>query len=603
MLAGWQNTLNRFDVNQDGIVTPLDALVVINELSRRQARGVGGALTDRPENSNSPYFDVNGDGHVTAHDALQIINVLSRNPRQLAVTLSLDSTSDPNHNGTVLSPTVQLRGQTSPFAEVTVATATVDLQQELRQPFAEPITVLADRLGNYRLSLELQAGRNRITYSASDELGRTVTGVKELVLGDIATDWNAAVLNVIRDWTTRSDDPYPNRIVPSAPPIVAYNLALIHVAMFDALVGVWGGYNTYQGHSPAPEGASAVAAAATAAYEVARTLYPESQERLVWNATLHESLQGLPDGEAMELGIEYGRQIAATILNSRRGDGSDVTGDYLPGSQPGQWNRTAPNFLPPLIPNWGQVRPLAVPQIENFRPDAPPPLDSEAYAAEVDEVMRLGRLDSPERTAEQTEIARFWVDGPGTATPPGHWNRIAVEFGLAHESSLLENARTLALLNLALADAGIASWDAKYHYDLWRPIDAIRRADEDGNPATVADPHWLPLILTPHFPAYTSGHSTFSAAGAEVLTHLFGDQVAFASRSDTHSGLHGRPLTDSITRQFSSFHHAAQEASDSRIYGGIHYRFDGKAGLESGQAVGQWLVTHWLLPQTQPPSA
>jgi membrane-associated phospholipid phosphatase len=266
--------------------------------------------------------------------------------------------------------------------------------------------------------------------------------------------------------------------------------------------------------------------------------------------------------------------------------------NFTPGSEPGDWNRTQPDLLPPLLPQWPLVKPFALPSGDAFRPGEPPDLGSEDYAQAVDEVYRLGRLDSLERTADQTEIAVFWSDGGGTATPPGHWNRIAMDVIMREQLSLLENSRVMALLNIALADAGIACWDAKYTYELWRPLDAIHEADLDGNRQTESDETWLPLLKTPPFPTYTSGHSTFSAAAAAVLTELFGENYSFESTSDAHSGLSQRPLNKELvtTRQFTSFSDAAQEAGLSRIYGGIHFSFDDTAGQAAGTQIGEFVA-------------
>lgn len=409
------------------------------------------------------------------------------------------------------------------------------------------------------------------------------------------------MLNVVRDWTTTSDDPYQGRIVTSRPPEVARSLAMVHAALFDAINLIEGGYQSYAAidTSQLPtdfNSASVAAAAAKAAYEVASAVYPESRQRAVWAATLAESLATVPDGTAKQHGIEVGRAVASAILAMRSGDGADAVSDYSTGDQPGQWSRTVPAFLPPLVPHWHDVKPIAVADITAYRPEPPPALNSGEYAEAVDEVMQLGRLNGSLRTSEQTEIAVFWVDGAGTATPPGHWNRIAITASMAAGDSMLQRARTLALLNLAMADAGIASWDAKYHYNVWRPIDAIRRADEDGNPATVVDNQWLPLILTLPFPAYTSGYSSFSGAAAEALIAIYGGNLAFASSSDSHSGLTQKPLMTTIIRQFDSYWAAANEASSSRIYGGIHYRFDCTAGLESGEAIASYVVQNLLKP-------
>ena len=207
---------------------------------------------------------------------------------------------------------------------------------------------------------------------------------------------------------------------------------------------------------------------------------------------------------------------------------------YTPRPGPGNWRPTPPGFLPPVHPNWPQVTPFALASGAQFRPAGPPALTSAEYTRNFNEVKALGALNSAVRTADETKIARFWLDGPGTATPPGHWNRIAQDVARAKGTTLAQNARLFALLNLAGADAGIACWDAKYVYDFWRQITAIREADTDGNPDTVADPNWTPLVTTPNHPSYPSGHATFSGAAATVLAAFFGtDDVAFTSTPDT----------------------------------------------------------------------
>jgi len=310
--------------------------------------------------------------------------------------------------------------------------------------------------------------------------------------------------------------------------------------------------------------------------------------------TLQESLAQVVDDVARERGVALGKEIASEMLLARMNDGSSQTTTYTSGGLPGQWNRTAPGFLPPLLPNWGSVKPFAIADASAFRAAPPPALDSVQYAVAVDEVMRLGRVDGAGRTDDQTEIAKFWADGGGTATPPGHWNRIAIEISLASQQSTLERARTMALLNLALADAGIAAWDTKYTYDFWRPIDAIQRAAVDGNDATASDLTWQPLLSTPPHPTYTSGHSTFSGAGATVLIGIFGDNVSFATQMDSPSGLTAQVPAAVVTRHFASLSQAAEEAGISRIYGGIHFSFDNVAGLASGASIGNEVLNRWL---------
>jgi hypothetical protein len=198
----------------------------------------------------------------------------------------------------------------------------------------------------------------------------------------------------------------------------------------------------------------------------------------------------------------------------------------------------------------------------------------------------LGGMVSAARTEDQTQIARFWADGAGTETPPGHWNHIAQDVGAALGNSLEENARLFALLNIAMADAAICAWDAKYHYHNWRPVTAIRNAHLDGNSATEPDGAWTSLIGTPPFPDYVSGHSTFSAAAATVLTLFYGtDGVAFTTGSDFLPG---------VLRSFGSFSEAAAEAAMSRVYGGIHFRFASDHGLTGGLKIGEWTVNNYL---------
>ena len=272
--------------------------------------------------------------------------------------------------------------------------------------------------------------------------------------------------------------------------------------------------------------------------------------------------------------------------------------DYRPGTDPGKWNRTPPAFLAPFLPQWPNVTPFAMSSPDEFLPPPPPALDSPEYAQAVDEVMRLGGSTSTVRTPDQKAIALFWADGGGTFTPPGHWNRIASDITLQQGLNLLDSARALVLVNIALADAGISCWDAKYDYELWRPIDAIRKADTDGNPLTVQDSTWSPLLVTPPFPSYTSGHSTFSGAASQVLGHLFGANYAFSTQQDVPTTTAQKPYNPKlwVTRSFTSFQQAAEEASWSRIYGGIHFLFDGTQGLQAGYSIGDLVVASKMRP-------
>jgi membrane-associated phospholipid phosphatase len=223
---------------------------------------------------------------------------------------------------------------------------------------------------------------------------------------------------------------------------------------------------------------------------------------------------------------------------------------------------------------------------DQFRPAGSPRLDSAAWAADYQEVKAFGAAVGSSRTPEQSLIAQFWADGAGTETPPGHWNRIAQEVVATTGTSLDDSARLFALLNIAMADAAISAWDAKYTYNFWRPVTAIRFGEIDGNPATTPEPAWSSFIVTPPFPDYVSGHSAFSAAAATVLALFYGtDDIPFTTGSDAMPG---------VFRSFPSFSAAAVEAAMSRVYGGIHFRFASQDGLAAGSQIGAWTFVNYL---------
>lgn len=589
LVSDWFNVDLPCDVDSSGTATPVDALVLINALNTEGARPLH---QSKPE--SQPFFDVSNDEYFSPIDVLMVVNVLNRAAPAVSLAISTSPSDDPNANGNLVMDHVSLLGQTSPYARVTLAGTklTSDDHQSVW-------TVETGSEGSFAFQVPLAMGVNKLTLEVRDELGRKKVVDQELRRGDIVTDWNAAVLNVVREWATTSNDPYQGRIVPSRPPEVALHLAMIHAAMFDAINATSGRYEPYDYSGEVIDGASPVAAAAMAAYEVASSFYREADELAVWESTLAESLATIPDDAARARGIELGRSIGANMIALRTGDGSRTPVTYAPGSGPGIWQRTFPDYLPPLLPQWPNVKPFVIPSAAGYRVGPPPELTSAEYAQAVNEVMRLGGLDSAERTADQTDIALFWADGGGTATPPGHWNRIASDVIDEQALSLVDSARTLALLNLAMADAGIVCWDNKYVYNVWRPIDAIRQADLDNNSSTTADANWLPLLRTPPFPSYTSGHSTFSGAAATVLTYLFGEHYAFVSTTDAHSAPGQRPLNESLVseRTFDSFDQAAEEASISRIYGGIHFTFDSSQGLSAGKQVGEQVVLQALKPR------
>ena len=384
--------------------------------------------------------------------------------------------------------------------------------------------------------------------------------------GDVVTDWNTAALDAIRTGHT-------------APPIASRSLAILHVSIYDAVNGIDRTHEPYLVPSAVPASASREAAASTAAHAALISLFPAAAASF---DALHAAILAvIPDGPQKHAGIIWGEFVANEILAARGNDGWNAT--VLPpgGSGPGVWVPTPPAFLPYALPQWAFVRPFAMSSSSQFRPPGPPSLDSQRYADDYDEVKQLGAAIGSTRTEEQTEIALFWADGVGTETPPGHWNSIAQIIGDARGNSLEENARLFALLNIATADAAICAWDAKYTFDFWRPVTAIAFTEPELN--------WISFIVTPPFPDYVSGHSTFSGAAATVLALFYGtDDLPFTTGSDFLPGVY---------RSFATCLNAAEEAALSRLYGGIHFRSANEDGLEAGISIGEWAGTHYLRPR------
>ena len=383
---------------------------------------------------------------------------------------------------------------------------------------------------------------------------------------DVVADWNNAALDAIRAERT-------------APPIASRSLAILNVSIYDAVNGIARTHEPYLVQSAVAASASRKAAASAAAHEALVNLFPASGSSF---DALHAAiLAGIPNGPQKTAGITWGEFVANQILAARANDGHDAIVPPPGGSGPGVWVPTPPAFLPYLLPQWGFVVPFAMRNSSQFRPPGPPSLDSQRYAADYEEVKELGAAVGSTRTAEQTEIALFWADGAGTETPPGHWNSIAQIIADARGNTLEENARLFALLNIAMADAAICAWDAKYTFDFWRPVTAIAFAEPEL--------HWMSFIVTPPFPDYTSGHSTFSAAAATVLPLFYDtEDLPFTTGSDFLPGVY---------RSFSTCMDAAEEAAVSRIYGGIHFRSASEDGLQAGISIGQWTFIHYLQPR------
>ena len=386
-----------------------------------------------------------------------------------------------------------------------------------------------------------------------------IVGALVLVPGraraDEVTDWNAVLQRAIV--TAATPGPIQGRVA-----------AIVHVAMFDAYNGVERRYTPIYVQLEAPRGASARAAVVYAAYTTLSALFPTQS----FNADLEASLAGIAADSAtehstsIERGAAWGTQVAQDILQWRSTDGLDLSpSTYAGNNAVGQWRPTPrPNpaggelpGLNMLVPSLATLTPFAIPSPSSFRSPGPPALTSAQYAADFMEVKRLGEATSATRTADQTESARFWA---GTALT--FWNRAAKDAADARHTTLSENARLFALLNVAIADALTSCWDNKVHFNFWRPITAIRLANTDGNDATDVQPTWVPLITTPPYPDYDSGHQSVSGSSQAILTAFFGSMPL----QGTSEGLAG------VVRSWPSFAAAADEAFMARIYSGIHFR-------------------------------
>ena len=393
--------------------------------------------------------------------------------------------------------------------------------------------------------------------------------------------------NVVLHWNEEAID--ATRLSRNPPPLASLLFATYHVAIFDTVNSFTRTYHGWLVEDPAPEGADMDAAVAGAAITVLKTLWAPTSNPANMQAFYEKALADIPDGKAKDDGVAWGVKVAQAVLAKRSTSGFDkpIPGKYS-STEPGKWRETPSAFRPPLLPFWGHVTPFAMTSPSQFR--APPPyaISSKEYADELAEVNRVGPRDGAERTDYQTQCTPFWSDDLGTSTPPGHWNMIARGIASQRQLTLLESARLFALLNMAEADAGIQCWETKYFYNSWRPETALRELDTKINPAVALNPSFIPNMASPSFPAYTSGHSTFSAAGARSLALFFGtDEIPITVASD---GLPG------VVHKFDRLSDAQREAGMSRIWGGIHTMTDNLQAQKAGVSIAEWVFAHELLP-------
>jgi hypothetical protein len=351
-------------------------------------------------------------------------------------------------------------------------------------------------------------------------------------------------------------------------------LGIVHVAMYDTVVALGLRTQPFLIRVPVRLDTSAPAAIAAAAYTVLVARLPSQRPFL--DATYQEYLAGIPDGAAKSRGVELGRRVAATVLSWRAGDGMDRTVAYVqPTPGPGVWEPTAPAAPVDLVLT--QVRPLTLRAVDQLRPAGPLPLGSRQYARDVTETQDRGRVDSTTRTAQQTQVAQFWAENTAI-----QWHRTVLRLATAKRLNLGQTARMLAMVFVSAADAGIACFDAKFHFMAWRPVHAVQRADTDGNPGTVADPTWRPLLNVNH-PEYPSGHACLTGAVTAALTGYFHrDRVAFTMDS-TVTGTQVR---------FGSFDAALDQVTEARIDSGLHFRHSMRDGSRIGYRAAAWVLAH-----------
>ena len=384
-------------------------------------------------------------------------------------------------------------------------------------------------------------------------------------MADVILDWNE--LGVATVLTARQ-----------GPPEDARSMAMMHLAMFNAVNAIEHRYTPYGAELRAPAGASANAAAAGAARTVLVKLFPEQRETL--EKACAASLKQLSGERGVEAGVALGEQAGNNLLALRANDGVGAANVYRPVTSAGVY---VPTTLP-VAYDWREVKPWIMTQPSQFRPEAPPVLTSVLWSRDYNEIKEVGGRASQKRTAEQTEVARFW-----TATGATTWNPVVRSLAMSKPRTLIQNARLFALAHMAATDAYIAVFDGKYAFNFWRPVTAVRNGESDGNDATAADAGWLPLVETPMHPEYPCAHCITASAVATVLEAEFGSggvsTIAMTS-----------PTLPGVTRRWDRLSDYVKEVNNARIWGGIHYRNSSEVGERMGKAIGRLAVTSVMQP-------
>jgi hypothetical protein len=390
-----------------------------------------------------------------------------------------------------------------------------------------------------------------------------------LAFADSVTDWNGIMKTTVSAQGAHHQARYA---------------AIVHLAMFDAVNSISGEYEPYLKRYPAAANASAEAAAVAAAHRVLKTYFPASATTL--DAARTESLGSLADGpNAIAAGLAVGEAAAAAMIAQRANDGAMIPKPYTPMTGAGYWQPIPPTFTPAVGANWGGVTPFAMESGGQFRPEPPPSLASSAYARDYREVKKMGDIYSTARTEQRTNMARYIA----LTSPTQLWNSVAVQLSTENGLSLSENARGFALMNMAIADASIAVFDAKYVYNFWRPVMAVRQGDIDGNPRTQADAAYTTFLTAPAYPSYPSGWGGLSNAARLVLEELFG--------KGHHSiELPANPSLPDMNLQFGKLRQLTDAVADARVDAGIHFRFEQDEAETQGERVARFLLRRQLLP-------
>ena len=408
---------------------------------------------------------------------------------------------------------------------------------------------------------------------------RALHGVVGLVVYGLVAGTAVARADVVLDWNTIM----MSTLATQNPFAQARFAAITETAVFEAVNAITGDDDPYLGTVTAPPGASAEAAAAAAAHGVLTNYFPASAASL--DAALVTSLAAIPDGQAKDDGVAVGEAAAAAMIADRTNDGSAPPQFYTPTStDPGQWQLT-PGCTAGVFLHWRDLKPFGVLRTDQFRPGPPPALTSGLYTKVYDEVKTVGAVDSTVRPQDRTDVAQYFA----VASAPHVWNQAARQVSAAEERSLSENARTFALLNMALSDGLASVMEAKYHYVFWRPYTAIRAGDTDGNPRTDPDPTWNPLISTPCFPGYPSAHAVASYAARKIAEKTLGSGTIDVTLS--HPGI------PDVTLHYTRFSQITDDIDDARVFGGIHFRSDQDVGGMQGRAIGGYVYHHNLRPR------